>query len=181
MAQTQTTKYNPSPDWGNIAGVITNQADLVAYVATGGTAPALTALAALTPAANKFPYYTSATAATLGDITAAGRALIDDASASAQCTTLGLGVGNSPTFTGLTVSGVTSALVKSGSGGALAAAVSGVDFLAPTSGSAPAATGSAPTFTAFYGTDGSALSAPTLWLQFTVSGSTGRIPWYVAP
>lgn len=36
--------------------------------------------------------------------TAAGRALLDDASAAAQCTTLGLGTGNSPTFTALTLS-----------------------------------------------------------------------------
>lgn len=38
--------------------------------------------------------------------TAAGRAILDDANASAQRTTLGLGAGDSPTFTGLTLSGV---------------------------------------------------------------------------
>lgn len=37
--------------------------------------------------------------------TAAGRALLDDASASAQRTTLGLGTGDSPQFTGLTLTG----------------------------------------------------------------------------
>jgi len=36
--------------------------------------------------------------------TAAGRALLDDASAAAQCTTLGLGTTDSPSFAGLTVS-----------------------------------------------------------------------------
>ena len=43
--------------------------------------------------------------------TAAGRALLDDADAAAQATTLGLGTGNSPTFTGLTLSGLTSGRV----------------------------------------------------------------------
>jgi hypothetical protein len=38
--------------------------------------------------------------------TAAGRAILDDANAAAQRTTLGLGTGDSPTFTGLTLSGV---------------------------------------------------------------------------
>lgn len=38
-----------------------------------------------------------------GVVTAAGLALLDDASAAAQATTLGLGTGNSPTFTALTL------------------------------------------------------------------------------
>lgn len=38
--------------------------------------------------------------------TAAGRALLDDANAAAQRTTLGVGTGDSPTFTGITLSGV---------------------------------------------------------------------------
>lgn len=39
-----------------------------------------------------------------GTVTAAGLALLDDANAAAQATTLGLGTGNSPTFTALTLS-----------------------------------------------------------------------------
>lgn len=52
--------------------------------------PTLTAFAALSIAANKLPYGSGSDAFTLLDFTAAGRALLDDASADAQLTTLGL-------------------------------------------------------------------------------------------
>ncbi len=42
-------------------------------------------------------------------VTAAGLAILDDPNAGAQRTTLGLGTGDSPSFTGLTLSGVLSA------------------------------------------------------------------------
>lgn len=51
----------------------------------------LTDIAAQTWAADTFPYYTSASTSATSPITAAGRALLDDADAATQRTTLGLG------------------------------------------------------------------------------------------
>lgn len=51
----------------------------------------LVAIGLLTPSAGTFPYYTGVDAAALGTITAQGLAILDDANAAAQKTTIGLG------------------------------------------------------------------------------------------
>lgn len=70
---------------GEVTWVVPNLSGTVSL-----TTDASSALAGLTPAADRVPYFTSTTAAALAIFTAAGRALVDDASASDQRTTLGL-------------------------------------------------------------------------------------------
>ena len=101
---TKLTASNNLSDLGNVSTARTNLgvaigSDVQAYDAE------LAALASVTSAADKVPYFTGSGTADVATFTAAGRALVDDADASAQRTTLGLGTISTQDANNVSISG----------------------------------------------------------------------------
>lgn len=116
----------------SIAG-LTTLADRGIYATASNTYAVFTltaggrALGGVAGTANTFPYFSALNTVTLGAITAAGLALIDDASNTAQRTTLGLGTiatqaASAVAITGGTITGITDITVADGGTGASTAA-----------------------------------------------------------
>lgn len=88
------TDANDAAVWGNITGTLSDQTDLQAALDAKQAADAeLTALAGLTSAANKLPYFTGSGTAALTDLTAFGRSIIDDADEATFKATVNLEIG----------------------------------------------------------------------------------------
>jgi len=131
--------------------------DYLAPAAIGVTVQAydagLQSIAGLTTAADKMIYTTASDTYAVTDLTAAGRAILDDADAAAQRTTLGLGTvatlnsislttnvtGTLPVGNGGSGATTLTGVIKGNGTSAFSAATAGTDFVAP---------GTATTFTA---------------------------------
>lgn len=91
--------------WDKSTGISITESQISDFGSYQTSDATLTSIAALGTAANKGIYTTAADTWAEFDLTAAGRALLDDATAAAQATTLGLGTTSDPTFSDLTLAG----------------------------------------------------------------------------
>jgi hypothetical protein len=113
----------------------------------------LAGISAVTTAADEVVYSTGVDTFATASFTAAGRALVDDASAAAQRTTLGVGTADSPTFGGLTIADAGNIVFNTTTGTKLGTATGQkIGFYNATPVIQQATTGTATGFTAGAGT-----------------------------
>jgi hypothetical protein len=113
----------------------------------------LAGISAVTTAADEVVYSTGVDTFATASFTAAGRALVDDASAAAQRTTLGVGTADSPTFGGLTIADAGNIVFNTTTGSKIGTATGQkIGFYNATPVIQQATTGTATGFTAGAGT-----------------------------
>ena len=142
----------------------------------------LEALSSVTSAANKLPYFTGSGTATVTDLSAFGRSLIDDADASAARTTLGVDAAGTDNSTDVTLTGSYDYLTISGQ----AITLGQIDLTTDVSGTLPLANGGIGATTAagarsnlgvVIGTDVQAYDAELAALA-SVTSAANKLPYF---
>jgi len=110
-----------APAAGDYIVVIGAEGDLrkVNWSGVTATDAELAAIAGLTSAADKVPYFTGSGTAALADFSSFARTLVDDTTQAAARTTLGVGTGDSPEFTAVNIGAATDTTVARVSAGVI--------------------------------------------------------------